>query len=238
MVRVAVVEDNKRDADILIRYIKRFTEQKNYDEIVVDYYDNGFQFIADYKAVYDIIFLDIEMPQMDGLNVARRLREVDQSVCILFVTNLGKYAIYGYEVDALDFLVKPVTYFNFSEKMKKALSKCESNKTAYLLVPTDSGVTKLMLKNILYVDKNFHDIIYHTAEFDYCERKNLKEVEELFLKNNFVKLNRGCLVNICAVSKFTRDCIILGDKTLPVSRAMKKECFVALIRFMREGECR
>lgn len=59
MVRVAIVEDNKRDADILIRYIKRFTEQKNYDEIVVDYYDNGFQFIADYKAVYDIIFLDI-----------------------------------------------------------------------------------------------------------------------------------------------------------------------------------
>ena len=235
MVRVAIVEDNKRDTDILNQYIKRFAEQKNYEEIIVDCYDNGFQFIADYKAVYDIIFLDIEMPLMDGLNVARRLREVDQTVCLLFVTNLGKYAIYGYEVDALDFLVKPVTYFNFSEKMKKALKKCTGNKIAYILVPADNGVKKLLLKDILYVDKNFHDIIYHTAEVDYRERKNLKEVEDLFLENNFVKLNRGCIVNIAAVSKFSRDHIVLGDKILPISRAMKQECLATFIRYMHEG---
>ena len=81
MVRVAIVEDNKRDADILNQYIKRFAEQKNYEEIIVDCYDNGFQFIADYKAVYDIIFLDIEMPQMDGRELAEKIRELNDFEC-------------------------------------------------------------------------------------------------------------------------------------------------------------
>ena len=236
MIKVAIVDDNRKDADILVQYLKKFGEQNEHCEIKVDYFDNGLKFIVDYKAVYDIIFMDIEMPKMDGLNAARRLREVDPNVCLIFVTVMGKFAIYGYEVDALDFLVKPVTYLNFCDKMQKALRKCNRNKVSYTLVASEKGIVKLPLHDILLVDKDFHDIVYHTADGEYRDRKNLKEIEGEFLKNNFIKLNRGCIVNMRAITRFNKDCVYLGDKIIPISRVMKKECYGALIKFVREGE--
>ena len=172
MIKVAIVDDNRKDADILVQYLKKFGEQNEHCEIKVDYFDNGLQFIVDYKAVYDIIFMDIEMPKMDGLNAARRLREVDPNVCLIFVTVMGKFAIYGYEVDALDFLVKPVTYLNFCDKMQKALRKCNRNKVSYTLVASEKGIVKLPLHDILLIDKDFHDKVYNTAHGEYRETKN------------------------------------------------------------------
>ena len=97
-------------------------------------------------------------------------------------------------------------------------------------------MVKLPLNDILYIDKDFHEIVYHTADGEYSDRKNLKEVEEEFLKYNFIKLNRGCIVNMRAITKFNRECVYLGDKIIPISRAIKKECYSVLINFVRDGE--
>lgn len=99
---------------------------------------NGLNFIEDYPGC-DIVFMDIEMPQMNGIEAAKKLRAFDTQCSLIFVTNMARYAVAGYEVDAMDFLVKPVGYFNFSMKLKKAVQIQKEKKNTYVLLHTRDG---------------------------------------------------------------------------------------------------
>ena len=114
-------------AKILQDYILRYSEEKQ-EPLAVECFENGLNFISDYKASCDIALMDIEMPHMNGLDTARKLREFDSQIPLIFITNMAQYAINGYEVQALDFMVKPIEYFNFSLKLDKAIriSHCAS----------------------------------------------------------------------------------------------------------------
>lgn len=120
MLHVSIVEDDPSSAKLLGRYVKKYFEETG-GEYKLSYFTDGLQFIADYSGNCDIVFMDIEMPRLDGMATARRLRAIDQTVSLIFVTNMAKYALKGYEVDALDFMLKPVEYFNFCLKMEKAI---------------------------------------------------------------------------------------------------------------------
>ena len=106
LISVAIVEDNSTESENLYSLLKLYGDDVGV-EIKITKFDNGFKFLDGYKAVYDVVFLDIEMPDMDGMTVARKLREFDRSIFVVFVTNIAKYAIHGYEVDALDYFLKP-----------------------------------------------------------------------------------------------------------------------------------
>ena len=110
MINIAIIEDNAADANLLRSYIDRYFAEtdKSYK---VEVFSDGFNFLSNYSGKCNIAFFDIEMPHIDGMQVARRLRAVDSEVSIIFVTNMAKYAINGYEVSALDFIIKPVEYF-------------------------------------------------------------------------------------------------------------------------------
>lgn len=118
--KVAILDDTKSDAQILLKYIEKFQVERN-DTIQADVYEASFDFLEEYNSQYDVIFLDIEMPGSDGLKVAHEIRKKDQAVGIIFVTNMAQYAISGYEVNAIDFIVKSVSYYLFSEKLEKAI---------------------------------------------------------------------------------------------------------------------
>ena len=120
MINIAIIEDNAADANLLRSYIDRYFAEtdKSYK---VEVFSDGFNFLSNYSGKCNIAFFDIEMPHIDGMQVARRLRAVDSEVSIIFVTNMAKYAINGYEVSALDFIIKPVEYFLFHAKMDKAV---------------------------------------------------------------------------------------------------------------------
>ena len=120
MIRVALLDDNQEDRKILMEYLRRFRIEENI-QIEIASYDSGLEFLESYGGGYDVIFLDIEMPGLDGLEVSKEIRQMDEMAGIIFITNMAQYAICGYEVNAIDFMLKPVKYPNFSEKFKKAL---------------------------------------------------------------------------------------------------------------------
>ena len=119
MIRVAIVEDEAAVRDQLMGYVQRYMRQ--YDaQIEVTMFTDGVEILEEYRPVYDIIFLDVEMQHLDGMETASRIRALDSDVLLIFITNMAQYAIKGYAVGALDYVLKPVPYFAFSQQLQKA----------------------------------------------------------------------------------------------------------------------
>ena len=133
MLRVAIVEDSLRDAEQLTSCLQRFS-RKHGSEIEIQRYENALLFLQGYKGNFDIIFMDIDMPMMSGMEAAHSLRQVDPHVLLIFVTALARFALNGYEVDAYDFIVKPVQENFFEAKMNRALKKLSSEQRTRLLI--------------------------------------------------------------------------------------------------------
>lgn len=125
MTRIAIVEDEAAVRGQLAGYVQRYTRQYGTPFEVTEFAD-GMEILEDYRPQFDIIFLDVEMKHLDGMETARRIRERDGGVLIVFITNMAQYAIRGYAVGALDYVLKPVPYFAFSQQLQKALGQLKS----------------------------------------------------------------------------------------------------------------
>lgn len=142
MIRVAIVEDEAAVREQLAGYVQRCTRQ--YGTLFeVTMFTDGLEILEEYRPVYDIIFLDVEMPQLDGMETARRIRAMDSEVQLIFITNMAQYAIKGYAVGALDYVLKPVPYFAFSQQLQKAVNQLAKRTRHYLAVPVDGGMRRL-----------------------------------------------------------------------------------------------
>ena len=122
MARIAIVEDDPQEAAKLRGYAERYAAESG-KPLEITLFSDGEDIVTDYRPEYDIIFLDIQMKRLDGMSAAERIRLLDADVVLIFVTNMAQYAIRGYAVDALDFLLKPVPYFAFSQEMAHYLGK-------------------------------------------------------------------------------------------------------------------
>lgn len=234
MLRIAVVEDNQKDAANLLNCIQRYGQETG-SEFFIKTYPDGINLIEEDKMDYDIVFLDIEMSHMDGMNTARNLRERDSSVCIIFVTNISKYAIQSYEVNAFDYVMKPVQYSLFGNKMKKAIGYVELHRPNNVWIGERDNMVRMPASDIAYVQKDKNYLIYHTKEGEYRERGTLSDSEKKLPDRSFVKVNSGCLVNLLYVTGIGKDTVHVMDADLPVSRQQKKVFQEMLIDYIRDG---
>lgn len=127
MLRVAVAEDNPKDRERLLSFLKKYGEEKDVQIEVAEYTD-GSELLDQYRPCYDVIFLDVEMPQMDGMKAAEKIRETDEEVILIFITNMAKYAIRGYEVQALDYVLKPVKLRSLYRENGQGKKACREEK--------------------------------------------------------------------------------------------------------------
>ena len=175
MLRVAIAEDNPKDRERLQSFLKQYETEKN-TQIEIAEYTDGSKLLEQYRPCYDVIFLDVEMPEMDGMKAAEKIREMDEEVILIFITNMAKYAIRGYQVQALDYVLKPVKYEAFSVKMDKVKRLAEKKKDKSITIKTGTTTHRLQLSHIQYVEVVQHLLIFHTEDGDFSTSLFLKKM--------------------------------------------------------------
>lgn len=224
MRNIAIVEDEEDAAKKLEGFLSRFGREHG-EQFNVVHYGDGLAFLSEQDSRFDIVFMDIELPDLDGMETARRLRKKNAEVMIIFVTNMAQYAIKGYEVRAFDFIVKPVLYGNFAVKLSDAMDVLCSREGKYIWVSNMDGKIRLHSSAIRYVEVVQHMLIYHTTDGDIKASGSLSSLEEELAGESFAFCNRCYFVNLRYVTAVHKFDVCLGQEKLQISR-LKRTSFV------------
>ena len=139
---IGIIDDEAQERQRLRGYLEQFGGECS-RSFQIREFPSGDHLLADYRPLYDILIFDIDMPGLSGMETARRVRATDPDVVILFVTNIAQYAINGYEVEAVDYIIKPIGYYDFTMKFRRALAKAEKRGGNSIMLDTVEGQKKV-----------------------------------------------------------------------------------------------
>ena len=232
LLRVVIIEDCNKDSDVIVSYLKRYSSEIN-EEIKCRVFRTADEFLSKYTAsgLADLIFMDIEMPGTDGMNAAEALRAIDPNVFLIFTTNIAKYAVHGSKVDALDYFLKPVSYYDFRMRMKRvsAYKNRLLSEEKKIKIAATGGVRMVSVKDILYVESDNHLLTYHTLDGNFSSReKSMKQVESELAAYGFMRCNVCYLVNLSKCTAVQAEGVTVGGEVLAISRGRRKELMSAL----------
>lgn len=231
MIHIAIVDDEASVRQHLRECIDYLALKEN-EEFHITEFATGAELLCNYQPIYDIILMDIDMPGLNGMDVAADLRRVDSSFLLVFVTNLAQYAIRGYEVDALNYLLKPINKYEFAMKMSRVLGRIPKRDTEFITIRSEGENVRVMCSEIRYLDVMGHYVNYHTTRGDFVEYSTMKDAETKIDKSFFVKCNRCYLVNLKHVSMVKDNMVVLKDTELPISRPQKKAFLGAFANYL------
>lgn len=233
MVRIALVEDDSNYRRELTEHLNRFSRECG-ERFTISSFTDGAEIAEGYTADFDIILMDIAMTYMDGMSAAEAIRRLDDEVVIIFLTNMPQYAMKGYSVGALDYVLKPVSYFALSQRIQRALDRMKRRERRYISIPFKGGMRKLAVNQIAYVEVQDHDLTYHTADEALPAKGTLSEAEAMLGTESFFRCNKCYLVNLEYVDRVDNNSILIGKERVQVSRARKKALLDALNNYINE----
>ncbi len=227
MIRIAIVEDEASYAQQLGQYMEQYRKESG-QQIELQYFQDGEDIAEDYKSVFDIILMDIQMHFMDGMTAAEKIRAVDKTVIIMFITNMAQYAIRGYQVDALDYILKPVSYYDFSQKLTRAIRRLPEKEQNAVRISTGNGVIRIPTDDIYYIESKGHTLRFVTKHGEFTERGKMQERESELAPFHFFRSNKGYLVNLDYVDGVQDGCCLIHGERLLIARARKNDFMSAL----------
>lgn len=225
--RIAIVEDDRVTRTQLRSYVEQHFRQHESPCTILEFSD-GDEILEGYTADYSLIFLDIQMSRLDGMDTARRIRRMDEEVCIVFVTNLSNYAIEGYSVRAMDYVLKPVNALML-EPILERVRRIEANRLRrFITLPTDQGMARIDLNEVDFIETEGHRLIFHTAKGVFRTRETMKNMEKQLSGQGFFRCNNCYLVNLMRLTNVTHTDVTVGGQELTISRGKYKPLMDAL----------
>lgn len=224
MLQIAIVEDNPEAAAQLEQALRSYCAEYR-TALQIHLFPDPTVFLARYRRQFHIVFLDILMPSMNGMDAARKLRTLDNDVMLIFVTSLQQYAVQGYEVNAADYILKPLVYEHFRLKMSRFLAMLQDRRPELgqsILIRSEEGLIRLPTASIRYVEVQGHLCCYHTASADYTLKQSIGKAESELAGLGFARCNSNLLVNLACVTAVRGYEVHLGNTVLKISQPRKK----------------
>lgn len=222
LIRVAICEDDAEDRNTLKDHFANFEKEKGC-VFSIKFFSNPVSFLENYTASYDLVLMDIDMPYLNGMEAAHRLRALDSHVTLAFVTNLANYAIEGYAVSAMDYILKPISYPEFSMKMMRMLRDELEAYRDYIVIPTRFSTVRIPLSDLIYIETKGHRVIFHTQKTDIEQYIALSALEKNLNGKGFSKCSSSYLVNLRYVNQVEGFTAFVGDTQLQISHGRKKQ---------------
>lgn len=231
---IAIVEDMEEDAKMLESCIEKYMKDNDFS-YTVKHFKDGMDFLSKYSSIYDIVFMDVDMPFKNGINVSEKLREIDEAVTLVFVTRLKQYAIDGYSVCACDFLLKPVTYDVFSFHFKRILEIAKNKAGAEIVLTSQNEKLRLKVNDIDYVEIKNHKCLFHSGDKISEMWISLTNVAEQLAPHGFALCNSCYLVNLNHIKTIKDDSVYVGDDCLKISRPRRKDFLNSFLSVARRS---
>lgn len=221
MLRIAVVDDEQEQRALLESCLDRYG-QENAQPLALSLFGDAQEFLRQDPGDFDIVLLDIQMPGLDGMAAARQLRQRNRQLVLIFITNMVQFAVEGYEVDAMDFIVKPVSYYRLASSITKARSRLQTEQGVPLVLHTKDGTYRLDSARVQYIEMFNHHTIFHTEDGVFDTTGSLKKLEQQLTGQPFARCNSGYLVNLRYVRSVAGSDVVVGGDRLPISRTRRK----------------
>ena len=235
--KIAIVDDEKREQEIIAKYIGEWAETKK-ELVEFFYFDSSESFLFSWEDIkdYELLVLDIEMGEISGLELAKKIRLEDKRIPIIFVTGYDEYMQYGYDVSALQYLIKPVNKERLFQALSKLSEKEETVKS--LIVNSENEVRRIQINNVLYVEAAGHGSIMHTVDEVIRLKESFGDIEkQVHPLGEAVKCHRAYLVNLRFVSAIQNSNLILDNgENLPISRSQMKNVQREFLRYYRNRQ--
>lgn len=228
--QIAIIDDNRDDRAMVLSLLEKFFKEDGTKGQITEY-ENAEDFLNQYSYTYDFIIMDIDMPGISGIEAAKQLRKKDATVTLMFVTNMPQYAMEGYDVEAVDYVLKPISYPDFRLKMLKAKRYIERNRDVKITIATASEVIVVNASDIYYVESQLHYRYYHTNKGVYKMRGKLSDVEDILYPCHFARSSKSYIINLAYLERIKGYEAVVAGEALPISRRMKAKLLEAFTKY-------
>ncbi|WP_352418348.1 LytTR family DNA-binding domain-containing protein [Proteiniborus sp.] len=230
---IAICDDDKTHVEIIKEYINRTTI--DYEPKIIEAY-SGEELLELTKNMHiDVIFLDIEMKQLNGIETGKRIREMYEDTMIIFLTGYKNYALEAFQLESFQYIIKPITYEKFCDLIQKICTRFKEKEAYSSINKTFSfkikeGIVRLKYEDIYYFERQGKKIYVSTQVGNYEFVDTLKSIEESLDKNIFLRCHQGFIVNIDKLSNIKDNQLMLSgiEQSIPISRKYKKDILYAL----------
>ncbi|WEV14969.1 LytTR family DNA-binding domain-containing protein [Clostridium perfringens D] len=236
MFSIALCEDNSLQREELKNNLSKVL-----DEIGVEYklltFETGEDLLREYPENLDMLFLDIQMGELTGMETARKVRKYDDKVEIIFITALWDYIQKGYEVRAFRYLIKPVKFKELQEQVTASVENILHKRYTYITIKDKNNVLKIRTEDILFLETFERKVIIHTNSQDYIVKMSMNKLEKELNNKGFFRCHTSYIVNLIKIEEIKKDYLLINKFTLPVSKYRMKNLKLRLTSLLGDLIC-